>query len=68
MFIFYFWALDSLLMMLTRNFLVRQKGGLGRGGGRDGRSEKCRLDRNSDVRRKRSHMSSSVKDVGCEEQ
>ena len=62
----------DLMMMIAPNSLVRQKegiqGGGEGGGGRVRRSKKWRSNRNSDVRRRRSDRSISVKSVGCEEQ
>ena len=53
-------------MVIAPNSLVRQKEGLE--GRRRRNVEEINDDRNSNVRRRRSHRSNSVRGVGCEEQ
>ena len=57
-----------MLMIASNSLASKKEGGSGGGGGRGKTSKKGRLKRNCDVRRKRSHMSLSVKSVGCEGQ
>ena len=64
-----------LMMTGAPNSLLHQKEGAqgeeeeegGGSGGRGGRSKKGRIDKKSDARRGRSHLSNSVTGVGCEE-
>ena len=60
--------MSTVLKIKKNDYSLPEKVGSGGRGGKGGKSKNGRTDRNSDVRRGRSHRSNSVRGVGCEEQ